>query len=359
MPLGFRTVTLTAAIGTCLLASTTLGQLRPVFLDPALPGTTDFDAWDQLNRSNPQVASANPEFPSFTFSTSAWPEPIESALTEESDNGTPDNLFDDFFFVTDQTGDAAFDKVIPSGGVSGGYPAGESIYNSFNPGTFRVFDETLVSGTETVVFQLEIAPGVEDFGGPNQSNEFFLPLGRPVLNFNGGAQALVPLVDLEVGNSQPFNNPGPGPPQVFSVVFAFQWDLRGLGSVSEYEIIWSTVEFGTNYQMRLDSGDTFAVINPDAGDYDRDTDIDNDDYLTWVDAFGSTDVDSDGNSDGSVTAADYVVWRDLVLNSAAAGTSSAVVAGSIAIPEPTSLIILCVSLSALSGVCRAGKENRG
>ncbi|MEN0109607.1 MAG: hypothetical protein AAF805_02680 [Planctomycetota bacterium] len=48
------------------------------------------------------------------------------------------------------------------------------------------------------------------------------------------------------------------------------------------------------------------------GDYDRDGDVDADDYTVWSMAFGETGVGlgADGNGDGVVDAADYVVWRD-------------------------------------------------
>jgi glucose/arabinose dehydrogenase len=52
-------------------------------------------------------------------------------------------------------------------------------------------------------------------------------------------------------------------------------------------------------------------INPIAGDYDIDGDVDQDDYNVWRSSFGSTLLlAADGNGDGVVDAADYTVWRD-------------------------------------------------
>ncbi len=52
-------------------------------------------------------------------------------------------------------------------------------------------------------------------------------------------------------------------------------------------------------------------VNPLAGDYDIDGDVDADDYSVWKDNFGSTLLlAADGNHDGVVNAADYSVWRN-------------------------------------------------
>jgi hypothetical protein len=67
-----------------------------------------------------------------------------------------------------------------------------------------------------------------------------------------------------------------------------------------------------------------------AGDYDGDEDVDVDDYAEWKADFGkwvAAGNGADGNGNGVVDAADYVVWRDqlpLELASAAG------------VPEPTS-----------------------
>lgn len=52
-------------------------------------------------------------------------------------------------------------------------------------------------------------------------------------------------------------------------------------------------------------------VNPLAGDYDIDGDVDRDDYTVWSSTFGSNLLlAADGNGDGVVNAADYTVWRD-------------------------------------------------
>ena len=52
-------------------------------------------------------------------------------------------------------------------------------------------------------------------------------------------------------------------------------------------------------------------VNPLAGDYDIDGDVDANDYAVWKNSFGSNLLlAADGNRDGVVDAADYAVWRD-------------------------------------------------
>ena len=58
-------------------------------------------------------------------------------------------------------------------------------------------------------------------------------------------------------------------------------------------------------------------------------------------AFGETDAEfhfADGNGDGSVDAADYVVWRK------ALESGSGLVAYSMTVPEPSGLVMFCVAL---------------
>jgi glucosylceramidase len=47
------------------------------------------------------------------------------------------------------------------------------------------------------------------------------------------------------------------------------------------------------------------------GDYDASGTVDESDYMTWKNNFGSTtSLDADGNGNGAVDAADYVIWRN-------------------------------------------------
>ena len=86
-----------------------------------------------------------------------------------------------------------------------------------------------------------------------------------------------------------------------------------------------------------------------AGDYDRDGDVDADDYLTWKQSFGSTVLlSADGNRDGVVDAADYSVWRDHLSPSASFNGP----AGASPVPEPCSINLVLAMLLGVSCVFR-------
>lgn len=79
------------------------------------------------------------------------------------------------------------------------------------------------------------------------------------------------------------------------------------------------------------------VIDTLDGDYDLDGDVDLADYDRWVAQFGTTGPAlADGNRDGVVDIADYTVWRDALPASPAA------------VPEPISLTLALVGLTALN-----------
>lgn len=207
------------------------------FIDPALPGITDFDGWDNLSITNPQILNASPPFPTFTTGGAPWPEPIESVLTQ----GTPTAADDD------PTGDAYFDK------TSGfGYPAGVSIYSTpFGSGTFQVSDDTPVANLETIIFQVEIGEGSSGFLA-----------GDATLTIN--ETTLVPLFAAGFDAGAPQPNPFGG--GTISVpIFSYQWDLTGLGPVTSFDIDFGTAGTSTTiFALQLDQGSEFVEVVPEA-----------------------------------------------------------------------------------------------
>jgi prepilin-type N-terminal cleavage/methylation domain-containing protein/prepilin-type processing-associated H-X9-DG protein len=84
------------------------------------------------------------------------------------------------------------------------------------------------------------------------------------------------------------------------------------------------------------------------GDYDGNGAVNAADYTKWKTDFGLSVLvgsGADGNADGIVDAADYTVWRD---NLGAVGTGGGAMA-EIAIPEPGTLVLVCVGLLMLLG----------
>jgi CSLREA domain-containing protein len=75
-----------------------------------------------------------------------------------------------------------------------------------------------------------------------------------------------------------------------------------------------------------------------AGDYDDDEDVDRDDYSLWKQAFiaATGNLQTDGNSDGFVNAADYTVWRNNVDDISAWYTGTIASAGILDLFDPNS-----------------------
>jgi hypothetical protein len=96
---------------------------------------------------------------------------------------------------------------------------------------------------------------------------------------------------------------------------------------------------------------SFASAVGIPGDYDHSGVVDAADYNLWQSSFGSTtSLAADGNGDGEVDAADYDVWRS---HFAGPGAGAA---GSAAVPEPNSALLLLVG-GCLAGLV-AGKLRR-
>jgi hypothetical protein len=89
--------------------------------------------------------------------------------------------------------------------------------------------------------------------------------------------------------------------------------------------------------------DVSGVVDP--GDYNQDMQVDPDDYSEWASAFGSTRSSvhdaplADGNFNGIIDAADYVVWRKFA---DAAGAGGALAGGETSVPEPNAMLLVLV-----------------
>lgn len=187
----------------------------------ALPGNSENAVWSALNNIKyPSSAGYN------TFGTNTSPfhsNPTLAAL--DADTGS--------------TITATFEKT-----SGGGYFASTSIYNFGIPGTFEVSDPSPLGGLETVIFQM-------DLGSPLA--------GTPMLNFNGGTQTLAP--DFQTTSPGQFISGFGGPPAP-TTNYAWQWDLSSAGATS-YEILFTTIEHGTIFQLDLAAGDTFTQAIPE------------------------------------------------------------------------------------------------
>jgi hypothetical protein len=111
------------------------------------------------------------------------------------------------------------------------------------------------------------------------------------------------------------------------------YDLPGIG-FQDTKFVWAFVGFDESISL------PFAT-----GDYDRDGDVDDDDYAEWQSQFALTGYrTADGNGDMTINAADFVLWRDNL--GAGSGSGEGNLA---AVPEP-SLAAMLLILALFSGV---------
>jgi hypothetical protein len=92
------------------------------------------------------------------------------------------------------------------------------------------------------------------------------------------------------------------------------------------------------------------------GDYDQNGSIGPGDYQAWKSSLGSTtNLNADGNGDGVVDAADYVIWRNLASGGGAGsgGLSSA------AVPEPCTGLMAWAAITLVGGAAARRRFHAG
>lgn len=188
-------------------------------IDISLPGNSEQAAWINLNSTNYPGAGGSSSY--FT-PTDAWPAPIAG-------NGG-------------STSSAAFAKV-----SGAGYFASGSVYDAGQPGVFSLSDDTPLVDLATIVFQI-------DAGAP-------VGVG-PVLNYNGGAQALAANYFASVtGNYIANGFSGP----YATTNYAWQWDLGAIAGITSYEIVWGSVanDHLSMFDLNVSAGDSFVQVVPE------------------------------------------------------------------------------------------------
>jgi hypothetical protein len=187
----------------------------------SLPGNTETAGWDNLKTSNP-FWSTNGYPTSFPSATAAWPAAIAAN-------------------VSGSQGSAGFMK-----NSGNGYFSGSSIYDAGGAGVFSVSDSSPLASLATVVLQIDAGAAIGVV---------------PVLNYNGGTQALAANYFAQANGEYLSGFGGPPSPTQNR---AWQWDLTGLG-VTSYEVKWGSVANNhlTQYELNLTTGDTFAQAIPE------------------------------------------------------------------------------------------------
>ena len=287
------------------------------FLAPSFSGTTEYEGWSDL------TVNRLTGYPTNSTSTNPWPQPVAP-----NDPGS--------------AGNAEFDKV-----TGGGYPAGASIYNSFSEGSYEIANDSPITGLSNVFFQVELGGGADFTGGVLGEGGFFTV--EPVLNYNGGTQALDPTTSFDYFSTRVFNLPFPiegiedgG----FTSIFALQWDMSSITDpITSYEIVWTTESFVTTYALQLDSSDTFVAVDPPSemllGDYDDDGAVGQGDLDLVLQFWGDAVLDGESpdptwiNAD-TVTAS-LIGQDELAIVLQNWGNTSSLVSGLGAIADATNL----------------------
>jgi prepilin-type N-terminal cleavage/methylation domain-containing protein len=100
----------------------------------------------------------------------------------------------------------------------------------------------------------------------------------------------------------------------------------------------------------------YTIVDPPQipGDYDGNEEVEMEDFDTWVEMYGdgvANGTGADGNGDGIVDAADYVLWRKFFSATGNGGGSTATV------PEPAScLVAIGIVLLGAGGLTRNGRR---
>lgn len=251
VPRATRSILLKLLFLAAFMGPSSVSAQPMALLDPGIPGNRQYDEWLSANVHGPAAglpfgsltAGANPGYPGFFNANNAWPAPIGSSAPGSAD---------------------AFLIKVANGAAGAPYPASGSIYFSgflstphFNGGTLAVRDVTPIGNVENIVFQIQM--------GEAYAYDF-LNGTLPTLNYNGGAQALAAtgweLAEAFYNGTVEMPD---GTQDVFINTYLLQWDVSGLGPISDFEIEFSGVQHAQLYAMRLDQSDEYVSLFATAG----------------------------------------------------------------------------------------------
>lgn len=129
------------------------------------------------------------------------------------------------------------------------------------------------------------------------------------------------------------------------------WDTQltavvGADGTISFDGFWGDYELtvgGQTIDLALLKGTSLYSLVVAPGDYNGDGTVDAADYVVWRSAVGTSDLRADGNGDTMIDDLDYAVWRDNfgAVTGGAGGSASAVV------PEPESYIALTLAILGL------------
>ncbi len=93
------------------------------------------------------------------------------------------------------------------------------------------------------------------------------------------------------------------------------------------------------------------------GDYNGDTIVDSQDHNAWRAAYGTNLTAADGNNNGSVDAADYVIWRKALPVSASGKATNLLTGNQTAVPEPTTFLLCALGFAMVISLRRSRQSD--
>jgi GH35 family endo-1,4-beta-xylanase len=170
------------------------------------------------------------------------------------------------------------------------------------------------------------------------------------VNFSGTTWTITPagtryewLFGLAPDSSKRGDNASPWNTQLTAVV--------GDDGTIDFDGFWGDYELtvgGQSYDLALEKGTSLYSLVVAPGDYNGDGTVDAADYVVWRSAVGSDDLRADGNGDRIIDTADYDVWR---AHFGASYKSSG--NGALNLPEPAcAMTLFAGAVAAASLRCR-------
>lgn len=195
------------------------------FIPVNLSGTTQYDGWYSMTRAAyPAYATNLGGVGTLPTYASDWPAAFGSNTVD--------------------SGDALFNK---TAGSSSGFATTGS-YQSFGAASFLVYDTTVVSNLQTIVFQIEA--NYDAAGG-------FASGVVPALFINGEVTGLAADYTKYIANSGVYNPT--------YATYSYQWDLSDIATpITSFSINWNgPASNGQITAMQLNQGSEFTQVVPE------------------------------------------------------------------------------------------------
>ncbi len=295
------------------------------------------------------INAGSPQIPQATF----YATPAKQQSTITAKGPVTDYTNQDFFAVTqNEYGVARFSTAAIKAQYDARFGAGHWAIDNVALTVENIGSNN--AGTMNVFYSADDSTNIEP-GGVLKSTDNGAPLGVNVTTDT-------PLLHYNVAGSETnfsFSRFDSTTPQAFNFSPLTGDILSGNDVTLLLAAASSTVRAnyygGSGLSLEVSAHAVQAAI---AGDYNHDGVADGADYILWRDTLGqSANLAADGNNNGTIDSGDYDLWRAHFGQTAGAGASQAA-----SVPEPSSLVLVFLGLSAfyrLRVKKPSARENRG